>query len=183
MHGHINEWKERYVISVSFGGEEDWADGLRKEREKVTAILRAISERWSQEKGKGFEDVFRDEALSWGPSYLMVYSKYIRDLVESNSLVPPPAAAVMITEAREHLRKAGIGQDDIPEKTQEFFHSEALWDVPSIRISSMLWAAIARKFAAGRKSPLNQGMANDVRMVSSLLPYCDAMFIDNECCG
>jgi hypothetical protein len=27
----------------------------------------------------------------------------------------------------------------------------------------------------------NQGTANDIEIVSTLLPYCDAMFMDNEC--
>ena len=45
----------------------------------------------------------------------------------------------------------------------------------------MLYAAIARKAASGRKRLPNQGMANDIKTVSVLLPYCDAIFIDNEC--
>jgi hypothetical protein len=31
------------------------------------------------------------------------------------------------------------------------------------------------------KKPPNRGMANDIKMVSVLLPYCDAMFIDKKC--
>ena len=65
-------------------------------------------------------------------------------------------------------------------KTVEYLLSPLLKDVPFIKISSMLYAALARKAAAGRKKPPNQGMTNDIEIISVLLPYCDAMFIDNE---
>ena len=37
------------------------------------------------------------------------------------------------------------------------------------------------KAASGQKEPPNQGTTTDVEPVSHLLPYCDAMFIDNAC--
>jgi hypothetical protein len=48
-------------------------------------------------------------------------------------------------------------------------------------IATRLFASIAHRAANGQKRPPNRGMANDIGIVSSLLPYCDAMFIDNEC--
>ena len=56
-------------------------------------------------------------------------------------------------------------------------------EVPFNKISSMLYAALARKAAAGRKNPPSQGIVNDVLLISVLLPYCDSMFIDKECYG
>jgi len=66
---------------------------------------------------------------------------------------------------------------------QEYLMSASLKDVPFNKISSMLFAAIARKAASGQKRPPNRGMCNDIDCISTLLPYCDAMFIDNECHG
>lgn len=48
-------------------------------------------------------------------------------------------------------------------------------------MSASLFASIARKAAAGRKKPPNRWTVNDIEMISTFLPYCDAMFIDNEC--
>jgi len=42
---------------------------------------------------------------------------------------------------------------------------------------------VARKAAAGQKRPPTRGLVADVRMVSLLLPYCDAMLMDNEIAG
>jgi hypothetical protein len=47
----------------------------------------------------------------------------------------------------------------------------------------MLWASIARKAAAGQKRPPSRGTVNDIRVIGSILPYCDAMFVDNEMRG
>jgi len=56
-------------------------------------------------------------------------------------------------------------------------------DVPFNRISSMLYAALARKAAAGRNKPPGQGIVNDIPLISILLPYCDTIFLDKECYG
>jgi hypothetical protein len=162
MHGRIHEWKERYVISVSFADDDRWVDELRKGREQVTDELRKVSEYWCTETGNSFVDFFRDEASSWGRNTLMIYANYVKEFVRGHQLVSPTPAVVMVTEAQEHLRKAGIGEDDILQKTAEYFQSEVLWDIPFIKISLMMWAAMARKFVAGRKNPLNRGMAKDV---------------------
>ena len=49
------------------------------------------------------------------------------------------------------------------------------------RISALLWAGIAHRIAndSTRKSP-DRGIINDIDMISVLLPYCDAMFIDRD---
>jgi hypothetical protein len=43
-----------------------------------------------------------------------------------------------------------------------------------------MYASLAAKAAAGQKEIPNQGTATDIK-VSTLLPYCDAMFVDNKC--
>jgi hypothetical protein len=44
-----------------------------------------------------------------------------------------------------------------------------------------MWASLAKKASAGQKTPPDEGMATDIAVVSALLPYCDAMFVDNKC--
>jgi hypothetical protein len=44
-----------------------------------------------------------------------------------------------------------------------------------------MFAVIAYQAANGRTRPPNRGMSNDIKVVSSLMPYCDAMLVDNEC--
>ncbi len=72
---------------------------------------------------------------------------------------------------------------DIPTITKaalEFVASSAFAEVPFIKISSWLYATAAKK-AVDQKEPPNRGFLADVEAIACLLPYCDAIFLDNEC--
>jgi hypothetical protein len=56
----------------------------------------------------------------------------------------------------------------------------ALREIPMLHIIAELSALISVEFAGTRKKPLNTGMATDIFMVSSILPYVDAIFVDQE---
>jgi hypothetical protein len=62
----------------------------------------------------------------------------------------------------------------------EFVTSSAFAEVPYVKISSWLYATAAKK-AASQKEPPSRGFLADVEAIACLLPYCDAMLLDNEC--
>lgn len=126
-------------------------------------------------------------AFGWG--IIRIYAGWIADYFKmAKGLVPfdidtitPPPAAILITSLQRVFREAGTPEEEIRPKMTEFLLSEALVDVPFNRISGSLFAVMAMKAAAGQKEPPNRGTVADVNIVSTLLPYCDAMFIDNKC--
>lgn len=127
--------------------------------------------------------------MTFGRLALQIYLNYLKRSTEislghieisANDIFPQPAV-IMIREVQDVFKEVGILGSDIMQKTVEYLTSPSLKYVPFIRISSMLWASLARKATSGRKKPPNQGMANDIEIISVLLPYCDAMFIDKEC--
>lgn len=62
-----------------------------------------------------------------------------------------------------------------------FLRSPALADVPFLKLSTILWPALAWKRTHGQKQePPSVGTETDISIVASLLPYCDAMLIDVE---
>jgi hypothetical protein len=75
----------------------------------------------------------------------------------------------------------GSEKEQAAEQLREFLHSTAIDDAPFNVIGAAMFASLSRKAASGQKRPPSQGTANDVEIVSTLLPYCDAMFLDNEC--
>jgi hypothetical protein len=79
------------------------------------------------------------------------------------------------------FKTAGVSEQDMASKVKAYFQSADFKSVPFVRTSCLLWAAIARKASRGLKEPPGLSMVNDVQTVSALLPYCDAMFIDNSC--
>lgn len=65
-------------------------------------------------------------------------------------------------------------------KLREFLEWQAMVEAPVSIIGASMLASLAVKAAAGQKELPNQGTATDIRLVSMLLPYCDAMFVDNK---
>jgi hypothetical protein len=74
-----------------------------------------------------------------------------------------------------------VGKEQVNAKLTEFFKSGAINDAPFNLIGAAMYASLAAKAAAGQKEIPNQGTETDINIVSTLLPYCDAMFVDNKC--
>jgi len=95
----------------------------------------------------------------------------------------PPSSVVLISEIHKIFSKAGVPEHQLMQKTAEYFRSETLERIPFLRIAALLWASVARKASAGQKKPPTRGMVTDIEILSTLLPYCDAMLVDRECAG
>ena len=187
--GNINAWQDKLIFSINFPDKEGWVEELRGIREKTHKGHTRVFQRWQTDKDKTFEDWYEEESMDFGRITLQIYFGYFAKLkkvsssrtkLTTNDLLPPPSVT-LIRSIHKVFRRTGIQDSDIIPKTVEYLTSPSLKNVPFNRISSMLYAALARKAAAGRRKPPNLGLATDIRIISVLLPYCDAMFIDNEC--
>jgi hypothetical protein len=63
----------------------------------------------------------------------------------------------------------------------EFGKANRIADAPFVKLQSLMFAALAMRPAQGQKEPPDEGTTTDVETVAHLLPYCDAMFMDNGC--
>jgi len=189
--GKINGWTSKFIIIGNFPVEQRWVDELRALRGESTEELKKVFQRWQTEKHKTFSEWFEEEAMSYGRIVLRLYYEKRFNLLQVKlGVIEPtifnlmPSSSQMIVEAiYSAFENQGVESNKLKDKTVDYLKSPSLKNVPFIKINSMLWAALARKAATGRKKPPNQGMANDISLVSMFLPYCDAMFIDNECRG
>src|SRR5260370_9341036 len=80
------------------------------------------------------------------------------------------------------LKQLFCGDDPDPAgfgRVWKFLESDTLNDVPFVRISSLVFAGLAQQAGGGKKCPRKQPF-NDVDAIAAYLPYCDAMFLDNE---
>jgi hypothetical protein len=149
-----------------------------------------VFERWLKEGDKDFEYWYNEELSSFGPMILQDYLSYLKDfskVLEGNisylwSVCNPTFGAELIQAIEAALKKEGITEPEVRFKSYEYLSSSSLRDLPFLDISSLLYASLARHAAkGGQKKPPNRGMANDVQIISTLLPYCDAMLIDKQC--
>ena len=62
-----------------------------------------------------------------------------------------------------------------------FLRENRIADAPFVRLQALMFAAIAMRAAHGQKEPPDEGTGTDIDTVAHLLPYCDAMFMDNGC--
>jgi hypothetical protein len=72
-------------------------------------------------------------------------------------------------------------REEISRLETEFGKANRIVEAPFVRLQSLMFAAIAMRAAQGQKEPPNEGTPTDIDTVAHLLPYCDAMFMDNGC--
>jgi hypothetical protein len=188
-HGGVHKWEEQFFISVGGLDPEGWVDSLREQRERTAEGIAAVHERW-RETNLSFDDLYRSELEAFGRTVLQVYVDEARrreETLEQGVIdleVLLPSGVSRLVEAIHHvLHEEGVPDWELWAKTIEFLQPETLDHIPYVRTSCMLYAALARKAQAGQVRPPSRGMINDVQVVSALLPYCDAMFLDNEMAG
>lgn len=191
--GAVHKWQERFRIRVGGLDGEDWVERLRESRDRGSAGMAAIHERW-RELGQNFdfEAVYRRELRGFGSGTI---EQRVRSIQQQARMLHgeeefdveamfPSNASALVLGIQHYLRESGVAEDDPWIKTAEFFASDTLDQVPYLRISCLLFAAIARKAATGGQTqPPDRGTLNDVKTVASVLPYCDAIFVDNYVAG
>lgn len=190
--GHLDGWEGRFIISVSLRDQDpNLADELRKSRDQTSDALIQVFNRWQTEKTKSFNDWYEEERSAYGKSILQ---SYVQSIVEYSKLMTNQIpvsinsiggissnASVIMTIIHRKLGEKGFSDEDGMKKSFEYLNSESLKSIPYAQISSMLFASLAREASLGRKKPPTKGMMNDVEVIACHAPYCEAMFIDNEC--
>lgn len=186
VHGTINEWQDRFRISVDMGGEEQDATANNNFKNNLHNNMLGVFARWQSEKNRKFEDWYEEERKAIGPTVLKVYFQGLAKIVEgkydeSTLSFMTSFVSILVTELSKVLKEKGYGENDSWLKLVEYFNSEYFKETSYIKITSMLYASIAKSAANGRKNPPSPGMDNDIEVISCYSGYCDAMFLDKEC--
>jgi hypothetical protein len=181
--GEINAWTADLRVSLDM----DWssiANVLRQEREVAHQSLCHVFRQWQGDKQLSFEDWVREETL--GVAKLMMNS--YKNAQEALCKKPEDNDAfVRYTQHPVHRIFRELGENGIPPQKQtetacDFFHSTDFSDIPSVKVSALMFAAVAEKAAhQNQKNPPDQGFAKDVAAISTVLPFCDAVFVDKGC--
>lgn len=196
--GNLHEWQDRTRISIDSYPHAGEAEAIRHIREQQYQGLLHVFEQWKTDKTT-YNQSFMEEAAAWGratietfadymATYAQIQARYAAEIELTGTYTPlqaedllPPAAAKLIFGMLRILE--GMDMAEALAKIGAFFRSPHLLKVPYIRLSSMLYASLARKAGAGRVKPPSKGTFTDVNAIASLLPYCDAIFIDVEMAG
>jgi hypothetical protein len=188
--GRLHEWSGRIFITVD-GLLPGTVDGLRTSRSKTHEGLQEVFAQWQRDK-KPFREVFSIEKRGYRENLVNSYIKQflkraqmpaqiMRGQMPSlDEMLPSMAESQML--GLQYLFEAdAVDKKQSTEMLREFLASDAIDEAPFSVIGAAMYASLSRKAASGQKRMPNQGTANDIEIVSTLLPYCDAMFMDNEC--
>ena len=193
-----NKWGKRYYITF-----QDNPFVIPNEIKASRAFMHATIGRlfrdvWGKEK-RSFQEWYDAERKGYQRNLARAAAQAIEQrknmmstlrpgvepsLVELGTMLPSPAE-VLLTNVQDIMRFARKGelrtQEEITTMQKEFAEANRISEAPFVKLQSMMYAAIAMRAAAGQKEPPNEGMTTDVETVAYLLPYCDAMLMDNDC--
>lgn len=181
-----NEWLPDMHVGVRTDYSQ-FADQIRTVRGEVHDALKQLADMWLKTKAS-FTDVLEAEFSAIGPTKRQAFVNWCNEV--SNPDPSDPLALVessgrpIIREYRQLcrlLKDRGVDENKQAIEILNFWHWERQREIPHQRISSYLFAAIARRVALGEKRLVDRGLVNDVRTISTYAPYVDALFIDKRC--
>jgi hypothetical protein len=184
----LHVWSDRIFVTAdaTLSGA---VDELRTRRSKSHQGLQEFFERWGKEK-KSFKEVFAVEkqfGLNLAQMYAHDFQKREQMAVLMMRGQTPPLDDILPSRAENLVRnlqlifQQEVGQKQGNEKLREFLQSSAINEAPFNLIGAAMYASLAAKAAGGQREIPNQGTSTNINIVSTLLPYCDAMFVDNKC--
>ena len=187
--GRLHDWGDRIYITVD-GFMPGMVEDLRAMRSRTHEGLKEVFEMWQREK-KSFKDVFEVEKTGYREQLIRSRAEdarrqaqmlvlIMRGTMPSLDDILPPRPATQLLSLKYAIEMQ-VGREKAPQKLEEFLNSTAMDEAPFNVIAATMYASLAQKAAAGQKEPPNQGTATDINIVSTLLPYCDVMFVDNKC--
>ncbi|MCB0272642.1 MAG: hypothetical protein KDD46_06490 [Bdellovibrionales bacterium] len=191
VHGDIDEWQEKLLITVETGRWKNLKADLQTTNLNLKQGIAELADFWESQKDKDFDFWFQHELKHWKNTFeegasktIEAAMKYIQGLSVDPLEILPNSSYMILREIKEFVGKYTKDEDEIQKLTKEFL-LEQIHHVPFVRIHTMLFAAIATKISSGhmKKDKINSSIASDINMVSTYLPFCDAIFLDRQMAG
>lgn len=92
---------------------------------------------------------------------------------------------VLHEELKRIMRFPRDGGERSPEERdrleKSFGDANRISEAPFVKLQALMYASLAMRASGGQKELPNEGTNTDIETVGHLLPYCDAMFMDNGC--
>lgn len=187
LEGDPTGWTDRLTFAINIRWTQDYIDTVRLVRDGTEEDLIPVFERWRSER-MDFGERFRQEAMGVGRAKLDAERRRLQMLadIQSGRAQPTPGTFMPgfvspVLQVFHALLDEGLDAEAATRRSIEFFQSEAMLAVPFIRLSAMLWAALAREAQNGRRRPPDRGTSGDFAAISTSLPYCHVMVVDKKC--
>jgi hypothetical protein len=179
FHDDPHSWSPWLDFSVDALRAPPFTPGqIRFERERMLEVLSPIYEGW-RNNPRSFGEVRAAEAAAFGPTTLRRAARDAEAPPGSVEHLFGTEAMDNVDSARRALIKAGCPVSDSLDTTNHFFMSDAAALIPNNVIRSRLFAHESHMIKHGMKRPHSSALS-DINRLSTLLPYCDAVLIENH---
>ena len=193
-----NEWAERFYIV--FGNNPFVIPAeLQQTRGVVEShIARLFKDVWAKEK-RTFRYWYDLERQGYQGHLRTAIIKSRKDRIQTMLAFRPgvepsleDACKVMLSptealyEGLKHIMRFprdGGERSPVERDRMEksFGDANRISEAPYVKLQALMYASLAMRAAGGQKELPNEGTNTDIETVAHLLPYCDAMFMDNGC--
>lgn len=189
----IHGWNSYFSVYCPQNCDTRLLDDIKARKENTYKKLCNIFNQWKGEKSSNFDIWFEEEWRSFGSTIIKCYLedkerkqyKFDRLLDENtfeiNDIMSSSTAERIIETIKSEFKHYDIKAEVIGNKITEYLNSRAMGKLPFNRIRAALWACLAHNAISGQKEIGTKGINNDISFISHLLPYCDAIFVDNTC--
>jgi len=193
-----NEWSKRYYITFGDNPFVDPAELKLRRTELHAHIAGLFRDVWAKEK-RSFQYWYDHERSSYQGHFSSAVMKSRRERfgamlayrpgaeisLEDIGKTLPSFAESLLYSLEQIIRFPRNGGERSQEERNrleaEFGKANRIAEAPFVRLQSLMFAAIAMRAAQGQKAPPDEGTTTDIETVAHLLPYCDAMFMDDGC--
>lgn len=188
IRGNLHTWQDRYRISVNMGLTPNYVQDMKHNRITVAAEIRRIfHEIWKKER-KSKQQWYTEELSGFGEGLIKAYknrgqqilSAARQGFIDVEKLLPD-ATQFTIAKLKRIFEKEGVPTEKFWDTLQNFLYSDEVSKIPCLDVSCWMFANMACK--AQSQSDLDDSFPTDVDMISTVMPYSDAMFIDKACHG
>ncbi len=180
-----NAWHDFFAIGVHFDRDHRQVDARRQNKMDVHDIMVSLYSDPTYLQNS-FEEHVQRETEGFARGLIGTYDKERQELLEMMCGQRPPDLLATLSSPGAQVVQGILMtiQQELPtsdpnSKAREFFSSPQFATVPAVRINAIMRAAMAIKSLDSDRRP-KPGDQYDVKVISSYMPYCDAMLIDGE---
>lgn len=188
----LHTWSVGLRISVGGRPYPGQVENLQKTNAMTEEQLKAVWERWQNEKNVGFVARVKEETGGLGKGLITAVRQFAERRSRAMARIAagenyemdlddfmPPMSNDILEALMRTARSKGLSEQQVAETIVRYFNDiDALLEIPYVRITSVMFAGLAHRAASGQKNPPRS--TADVQFIGSYLPYCDALFVDKE---
>jgi len=185
-----NSWQDKFHIRVNLWQDPSEISKLRLSKEEYLKIKKEHFEELPDRNKFDFYHEVKIWQEARANTILQLYGKYVLEYAKMHLGIKPFDPmwflnSPTVTESAEQILyffedKGVSNKIEQIKKMREFLYSDYFYNIPHVLIGSLFDAGISRKYVFGARKEPKSGDYYDSQILSHLLPYCDAMLVDNE---